>query len=658
MTFPAVSIALKPNLHLTSPSLSLRWFTKHHIAFYFELFALAIIGLVLTFSVEAAVNNTIVQPKVAATNPTNGYLAQDIANPISIEFTNPVNRDDVKVTFNPPIEGDVSFVKEVFGENFVRKIVFQPKVTLKLNTNYLVTVSNIHSIGGFDEPYNYSFKFKTIDLPKVASTIPQAGVQELAVKDSIYLKLNYPNNYAANFSFSFAPETPFTATLNSEHSAYIVKPSAPLKHSTSYELTVEKSEIRYDLTNKKILSEGAKILDKKLSFTTLTAPSVSYVSASGDTASRGPITINFNKEMLRASVEEHLKTTTLTNFTLSWSDNKTLIITPKENLAYNTTYTLTFGAQSLALDGSYFENDYTHTFTTIGNVKVGQFSPANGSTGINIASKISVYFNQAVDKNSAQSHFSITPNVSGSFSWEGNTLKFSPATNLIYNQSYTVTVTSGVKSVTALDSVSNFSSTFRTGDLYEVIKLSVPVYKQKYTLSCEFANMRMALAYRGVNKSEDELIAETPFDNTPKTETTWGDPYEGFVGNVNGTYFGDGYGAYYPVIVNEVSKYRTAESHVGWNLPSMLKEVKAGNPAIIWSCLICNGPRYWNTTGGKQIYAYEYYHMLTVVGYTGNPDNPATITLNDSVYGRQLTWSKNQFLSKWATMNNTAVVVK
>ena len=165
MSFPAVNLALKTNLHLTSPSLSLRWFTKHHIAFYFELFIMAIIGLALTFSVEATVNNTIVQPKVAATTPNNGYLAQDIANPISIEFTNPVNRDDVKVTFYPPVEGEMKFVKEVFGENFVREIIFQPKVTLKLNTNYLVKVSNIHSVGGFDEPYEYSFKFKTIDLP-------------------------------------------------------------------------------------------------------------------------------------------------------------------------------------------------------------------------------------------------------------------------------------------------------------------------------------------------------------------------------------------------------------------------------------------------------------------------------------------------------------
>jgi uncharacterized protein YvpB len=168
----------------------------------------------------------------------------------------------------------------------------------------------------------------------------------------------------------------------------------------------------------------------------------------------------------------------------------------------------------------------------------------------------------------------------------------------------------------------------------------------------------MALAYRGINKSEDELIAETPFDNTPHSGDIWGDPALGFLGNVNGTYFGDGYGAYYPVIVNEISKYRPAEAHVGWNVSGLLSEVKAGNPVIIWSCLVCHNPRYWNTPDSRQIYAYEYYHMMTVVGYTGTVDNPQSIILNDSYSGRQISYSKGQFSSRWSVMNNTAVVVK
>ncbi|MEI7480170.1 MAG: hypothetical protein WCJ59_00920, partial [bacterium] len=42
--------------------------------------------------------------------------------------------------------------------------------------------------------------------------------------------------------------------------------------------------------------------------------------------------------------------------------------------------------------------------------------------------------------------------------------------------------------------------------------LSVPLYYQKYSLSCEIASLRMALAYKGVLLPEDTLIADLEFD--------------------------------------------------------------------------------------------------------------------------------------------------
>jgi uncharacterized protein YvpB len=346
------------------------------------------------------------------------------------------------------------------------------------------------------------------------------------------------------------------------------------------------------------------------------------------------------------------------DYTLSWTDNKTLVITPNKTLAFNTSYQLTLAKGTQALDGTFLEADFVNQFTTVGNVKVSQFTPSDGSKTAAIASKIYVSFDQAVDHQSAQSHFSISPHVSGNFSWNQNMLIFSPSSNFPYSSSYSVTITKGVKSLTALDSIIDFKTSFKTAALYEVVKLTIPVVKQKYSLSCEFANMKMVLSYRGINKSEDELIAETPFDHTAHSGDIWGDPALGFLGNVNGTYFGDGYGAYYPVIVNEISKYRPAEAHVGWNLTSLLQEVKAGNPALIWSCLVCHNPRYWTTPDSKSIYAYEFYHMMTVVGYTGTSENPQSIILNDSYSGRQISYSKSQFSSRWSIMNNTAVVVK
>lgn len=631
---------------------------KKQVLFFLELSLLCLLGLALTVSVQAGVNNTLVQPKIINTVPFANFSEQDISSPIYINFDHPVAAKDIKATIEPKAAGSWSLKKGFWGDKFSNQYIFTPKVTLNPNSTYKVFVSNIHSNAGFDQPYDHSFTFKTADLPKIVKSLPKNQASNISPTQILTFDLDHSNNFSANFSFTFNPPFKYNLILSSNKLSYQIKPLEALKQSTTYEVFIEKTPLSYDLEKKRILEEKAKQLDQKIVFTTIAAPTIASVSASGDSASPGPITITFTKDMNRASVESKFSTTTLTDYSFSWTDNKTLIITPKKALAFNTNYAFVFGAGTLAADGSYFESDYEHRFTTLGNVKVGQFSPSNGATNASVGSKILVYFNQAVDHSSAQSKFSISPSVEGTFSWTGNTLVFNPINPLSYLQTYNLKIASGVKSLTALDSVSEFNSSFKTADLYESIRLSVPVYRQKYTLSCEFANMRMALAFKGVNKSEDELIAQTSFDNTPHTGDIWGDPYAGFVGNVAGTYFVDGYGAYYPVIDNVISKYRPAESHVGWNLTSLLTEIKAGNPVIVWACLICNKPRYWNTPLGKEIYAYEYYHMMTVVGYTGNPNNPQSIILNDSVSGKQLTYSKSQFLAKWSIMNYTATVVK
>lgn len=292
-------------------------------------------------------------------------------------------------------------------------------------------------------------------------------------------------------------------------------------------------------------------------------------------------------------------------------------------------------------------------------IEVKEFNPTNSATAIPIKSNISLTFNQSVDKQSAQNHFVISPNVSGTFSWDQNTLTFTPTLPFAYLSTYTVTLTKGVEDRTAITSVNDFSTTFTTAEFYETIRLNVPTYSQKYNLSCEFADMSMLLAYRGIKKTEDELIAQTPFDKTPHVGDIWGDPDTGFLGDVNGIWFGTGYGAYHPVISAVLNKYRPTETHVGWDIKSLATELKAGNPAFIWGCSTCNKPTSWVTNEGKKIYAYEHYHSFVVTGFSGNVNNPLSFIVKDSRPGKgEVTLSKNEFLKKWSAFNNTAVVVK
>ena len=63
--------------------------------------------------------------------------------------------------------------------------------------------------------------------------------------------------------------------------------------------------------------------------------------------------------------------------------------------------------------------------------------PSSEATNVSVTTKISATFSEAMDKASAEAAFSITPSVAGTFSWVGNTMTFTPITNLAYSTTYT-----------------------------------------------------------------------------------------------------------------------------------------------------------------------------------------------------------------------------
>jgi outer membrane protein assembly factor BamB len=92
-------------------------------------------------------------------------------------------------------------------------------------------------------------------------------------------------------------------------------------------------------------------------------------------------------------------------------------------------------------------------------------APADGAQRILPGATVGVTFSEAMDHASAESAFSITGGVSGTFSWSGNTMVFNPSAALAQATSYTVTV--AVTAMAAVDNVGLIapcSFTFATGD--------------------------------------------------------------------------------------------------------------------------------------------------------------------------------------------------
>lgn len=79
-------------------------------------------------------------------------------------------------------------------------------------------------------------------------------------------------------------------------------------------------------------------------------------------------------------------------------------------------------------------------------VQINAVIPAEGER-VGAYGPIGIRFNEEMDQDSVESHFSITPAIKGTFSWEGDTLWFFPRLPFVQSQTYQVTLDSGSKSV-------------------------------------------------------------------------------------------------------------------------------------------------------------------------------------------------------------------
>ncbi len=91
-------------------------------------------------------------------------------------------------------------------------------------------------------------------------------------------------------------------------------------------------------------------------------------------------------------------------------------------------------------------------------------APASGSTGVAVSSPVTLAFNKAMDQPSTQNAFSLTPPVSGNFSWNltGAGMTFTPAGNLSSATNYSVNLSASAKDTDGISLAAPFSYGFTT----------------------------------------------------------------------------------------------------------------------------------------------------------------------------------------------------
>ena len=627
------------------------------IAAAVELFLLLIcIGFTTSILVQ--------EPKVVLPNsPALEATEISIDSPFKIVFDRPINRDSMVKTISPDLPGNWSYASTGYLI-FTDTIIFTPTVSPVAESRYTISLENIQTISG-GTPSNYLLSFMTPPLPNVTSVNPANGTEGVLQNQEIIIETDYAHEDLARLEFFFTPTVEFAVTKESD-TKYILRTVGGFKKSTTYRLDINRIPITRNYENNETTDIGEATLISQTTFNTLEAPGVSEYEPKGSgVLSNKTIWIEFKQDMNRAATEEAFSVNPSVTGTISWESNRKMVLTPSADLAKNTAYTVSVSEDAQAIDGSPFEAVFQYTFTTIGPVTVSSFYPGNNATGLATNTSTTITFNQAVDHASAESKFSISPNVSGSFSWSGNTLTFNHD-SFSYVTKYTMSVASGIKTVYGQDSVQAYSSSFTTKQ--QSITLNVPSYAQVHMYSCMAAAARSALAYRGVYVSENTLLSQIGYDSTAFSGTwgdpnaIWGNPYSGIVGNVDGKSGGItwGYGAYWGPTANAISNYRSTAVKTSWDVSSLAQEIANGNPVLIWWV---NGvwpsyEVYWKTSGGTAIRGVNGMHVQVVKGFTGTIANPTSFTVTDSGYGYPShTYDVSTFKAKWSWFGNSAVIV-
>jgi uncharacterized protein YvpB len=169
----------------------------------------------------------------------------------------------------------------------------------------------------------------------------------------------------------------------------------------------------------------------------------------------------------------------------------------------------------------------------------------------------------------------------------------------------------------------------------------VAMIYQNHSLSCEEAATSMALTHQGINLSQDQILAELGADRRAmhvdaSGRVRWGNPYQTFVGNVNGSEGNyTGYGTFYPPLV------RIAQAHGGkviqygnMSAATIYARLIAGHPVVVFATWDWAWhPRHdylsfdgqWIPWIGPGISS----HVYTAVGYS-----PTGVLVNDPIRGQ------------------------
>lgn len=530
-----------------------------------------------------------------------------------------------------PLE-DVQLLPDVEGEwsraagNLLQgdALTFTPNSNFTTGTTYSIRIPALpRYIAGTTEPTEVTFS------TEAAPGIADAGLASLAENATVpadyspSITLTAQNNNLRDLTITTQPK--IEMTMQSNGTSYTWRPKGLLPQGKT--VTVE------------VYDNKAKSTVLKKALKVATAPSLRLPLSQGGFTKNTPLTIAFSQKIVRSTASINVST----GGSGTWKDDSTYIFTPTE-LKPGVTYSYTIGKNTRTHAGGILTKDIKGTFSARGPIRVSGSSPW-GSELLQAAQTISFTFDHPVDHKSAEKRFSVSAGSIQSMSWSGNTLRVE-VRNLGFQRTATASIAPGVINTEfGLPSTQTFSVSFTTEIRSK--RLNVPHFMQQHASSCAVASLRMVLAYRGINDSEESIVTKMGYKPTKlnTSANTWDDPQKMFVGNLDGSLAaGTAAGPDAPPVAKAAQAYGRGASAVnGIGSTWIAQQLYNGNPVVMFGAYGAqSGYKTWKTPSGSTAKMNNASHSTVVIGVKGDASRPLGFWVNDPLAGATRYWTVGQ----------------
>jgi hypothetical protein len=355
--------------------------------------------------------------------------------------------------------------------------------------------------------------------PQVISVTPLNASSGNSLTPSISAVFNEPMDASTITSATFSVRegtVPIAGVIAFSGSTATFSSTKALTPFTTYTATIN--------AGVRDLAKNAMVSDYTWTFTTGADPAPTVTSTDPVNLATG---VSFNK-MISAAFSKPMdslsatKSITITNLSLGGAvvlgtvtySGTTVVFKPTTNLLPSTSYSATISTVAKDLIGTFLKSNYTWNFTTgkapdIIPPTIVSTDPINAAVGVPFNQKLSANFSEAMDPTTIiAANFKLAntslggTNVSGTVLYSGTSATFVPSVLLLPNTTYTATITTAVKDLAGVSLTSNYTWSFTTGKLPDVISPTiVSTDPARYDINVPFNKSISALFSKSMDQS-------------------------------------------------------------------------------------------------------------------------------------------------------------